>query len=158
MAIIYGYSSRNFSIYRTGDVKLVTKMRGVRSPNYDPSRHGTGWTSKMPDRRALTLLDNPNVQQDTKIEYIESNGATPPADWIGTVTTTDSLIASPEGEGPVEFPDGTIRYEEEPEILVGRITTHYLINYCSTGFGYNLRRRLEETSEIERVRQEYQGS
>ena len=59
MAIIYGYSSRNFSIYRTGDVKLVTKMRGVRSPNYDPSRHGTGWTSKMPDRRALTLLDNP---------------------------------------------------------------------------------------------------
>ena len=49
--------------------------------------------------------------------------------------------------------------DEEPESLRGQTTTHYLINFCATGFGYNLRRRLSETSEIERVRREYaQGS
>ena len=49
--------------------------------------------------------------------------------------------------------------EEEPESLRGQTTTHYLINFCATGFGYNLRRRLSETSEIQRVRREYaQGS
>ncbi len=123
-----------------------------RSRNYSPSRHGTGWTGTKPGNAAVNFLNNPNVAVDAKIEYIRNNGATPPASMLeqggGDETPTPPPLT------PDPFTE-----EEEPESLRGQTTTHYLINFCATGFGYNLRRRLSETSEIQRVQQEYrQGS
>ena len=127
-----------------------------RSRNYSPSRHGRGWSSSKPGNAAVNFLNNPNVAVDAKIEYIRNNGATPPASMLeqaGNIpnnepsTPTNPIIPDP------------MSVDEEPESLRGQTTTHYLINFCATGFGYNLRRRLSETSEIERVRREYaQGS
>jgi len=107
-------------------------------------------------------LNNPNVSIDAKIEYIENNGATPPPGMLeerpDSAMARDFIESDPE-VSPREQARIEAAREEEPEMLRGRTTTHYLINFCATGFGYNLRRRLSETSEIERVRQEYrQGS
>ncbi|MCP4122176.1 MAG: hypothetical protein GY751_10525 [Bacteroidetes bacterium] len=133
-----------------------------RSRNYSPSRHGTGWSGSKPGNAAVNFLNNPNVAVDAKIEYIRNNGATPPTSMLeqadnpiveGNTPATDPAFR----QNPV-IPD-PMAQEEEPESLRGQTTTHYLINFCATGFGYNLRRRLSETSEIQRVRQEYrQGS
>lgn len=125
-----------------------------RSSEYSPSRHGTGWPSSKPGNAAVNFLNNPNVAADAKIEYIRNNGATPPASMLEgrdeieeSSPTTTPLVSDP------------MTTNEEPESLRGQTTTHYLINFCATGFGYNLRQRLSETSEIQRVRQEYrQGS
>ncbi len=123
-----------------------------RSQNYSPSRHGTGWAGTKPGNAAVNFLDNPNVANDAKIEYIRNNNATPPTSMLeqGGVDETPT-------PPPPLTPDPMT--QEEPESLRGQTTTHYLINFCATGFGYNLRRRLSETSEIQRVRREYaQGS
>jgi len=132
-----------------------------RSSEYSPSRHGTGWSSNKPGQQAVNFLNNPNVSLDAKIEYMEMNGVTPPPGMLeqrpDEAMARDFIEADPE-VSPRERARQQ-RDEEEPEMLRGRTTTHYLINFCATGFGYNLRRRLSETSEIQRVRQEYrQGS
>jgi len=125
----------------------------ARSSNYSPSRHGRGWSSSKPGNAAVNFLNNPNVAVDAKIEYIINNGATPPASMLEQ-GNNDSAYSPPTPLTP-----DPMTQEEEPESLRGQTTTHYLINFCATGFGYNLRRRLEETSEIQRVQQEYrQGS
>jgi len=125
----------------------------ARSSNYSPSRHGRGWSSSKPGNAAVNFLNNPNVSDDAKIEYIINNGATPPASMLEQ-GNNDSAYSPPTPLTP-----DPMTQEEEPESLRGQTTTHYLINFCATGFGYNLRRRLEETSEIQRVQQEYrQGS
>lgn len=127
-----------------------------RSRNYSPSRHGTGWTGTKPGNAAVNFLNNPNVAVDAKIEYIRNNGATPPASMLEQAGNTPN--DEPSTPNPV-IPDPMTMEDEEPESLRGQTTTHYLINFCATGFGYNLRRRLSETSEIQRVQQEYrQGS
>ncbi len=126
----------------------------ARSSNYSPSRHGRGWSSGKPGNAAVNFLNNPNVADDAKIEYIRENGATPPTSMLerGSVDETPTPPPTPLTPDPMT-------QEEEPESLRGQTTTHYLINFCATGFGYNLRRRVSETSEIQRVRQEYtQGS
>ena len=126
----------------------------ARSSNYSPSRHGRGWSSSKPGNAAVNFLNNPNVAVDAKIEYIRNNGATPPASMLEQGGNTPNI--EPPTPPPLT-PDPFT--EEEPESLRGQTTTHYLINFCATGFGYNLRRRLSETSEIQRVQQEYrQGS
>ena len=130
-----------------------------RSPNYIPSRHGTGWEQNAPGNAAVKFLDHPNVAVDAKIEYIQENGATPPSSMLSenpqATRAPDNLDEAP----TPTVSDPIAREEEEPESLRGQTTTHYLINFCATGFGYNLRRRLGETSEIQRVQQEYrQGS
>ncbi len=123
-----------------------------RSRNYSPSRHGTGWTGTKPGNAAVNFLNNPNVAVDAKIEYIRNNGATPPASMLEQGSGDETPTPPPLTPDP-------FTEEEEPESLRGQTTTHYLINFCATGFGYNLRRRLSETSEIQRVQQEYrQGS
>ena len=123
-----------------------------RSRNYSPSRHGTGWTGTKPGNAAVNFLNNPNVAVDAKIEYIRNNGATPPASMLEQGSGDETPTPPPLTPDP-------FTEEEEPESLRGQTTTHYLINFCATGFGYNLRRRLSETSEIQRVRREYaQGS
>ncbi len=128
-----------------------------RSRNYSPSRHGTGWTGTKPGNAAVNFLNNPNVAVDAKIEYIRNNGATPPASMLEQAGNTPNDEPSLP-RYPV-IPDPMTMEDEEPESLRGQTTTHYLINFCATGFGYNLRRRLSETSEIQRVQQEYrQGS
>ena len=125
----------------------------ARSSNYSPSRHGRGWSSSKPGNAAVNFLDNPNVANDAKIEYIRNNGATPPNSMLEQVSDDENPIPI-----PPTFID-PVTTDEEPESLRGQTTTHYLINFCATGFGYNLRRRLSETSEIQRVQQEYrQGS
>ena len=125
----------------------------ARSPNYSPSRHGRGWPSSKPGNAAVNFLDNPNVANDAKIEYIQNNGARPPDSML------EQTISTPDTPTPTPLTPDPMIQEEEPESLRGQTTTHYLINFCATGFGYNLRRRLSETSEIQRVQQEYrQGS
>ena len=125
----------------------------ARSRNYQSDFHGTGWPSSKPGNAAVNFLNNPNVAVDAKIEYIINNGATPPASMLEQ-GNNDSAYSPPTPLTP-----DPMTQEEEPESLRGQTTTHYLINFCATGFGYNLRRRLEETSEIQRVQQEYrQGS
>ncbi len=127
-----------------------------RSRNYSPSRHGTGWSSSKPGNAAVNFLNNPNVAVDAKIEYIRNNGATPPASMLEQAGNTPNNEPSTPTNPIIPDP---MSVDEEPESLRGQTTTHYLINFCATGFGYNLRRRLSETSEIERVRREYaQGS
>ena len=124
----------------------------ARSSNYSPSRHGRGWSSGKPGNAAVNFLNNPNVSNDAKIEYIRNNNATPPASMLEQGSVDDTPTPTPLTPDPMA-------QEEEPESLRGQTTTHYLINFCATGFGYNLRRRLSETSEIQRVQQEYrQGS
>ncbi len=127
-----------------------------RSRNYSPSRHGRGWSSSKPGNAAVNFLNNPNVAVDAKIEYIRNNGATPPASMLEQAGNTPNNEPSTPTNPIIPDP---MSVDEEPESLRGQTTTHYLINFCATGFGYNLRRRLSETSEIERVRREYaQGS
>ena len=133
----------------------------ARSSNYSPSRHGRGWPSSKPGNAAVNFLNNPNVAVDAKIEYIIDNGATPPPGMLEE--RPDEAMARDFVESDPEVsPRERVRQqrdEEEPDSLRGQTTTHYLINFCATGFGYNLRRRMSETSEIQRVRQEYtQGS
>jgi len=137
----------------------------ARSSNYSPSRHGRGWSSSKPGNAAVNFLNNPNVAVDAKIEYIINNGATPPPGMLeerpDEAMARDFVESDPEVSlrERVRQQRDEERDEEEPESLRGQTTTHYLINFCATGFGYNLRRRLSETSEIERVRREYaQGS
>jgi len=124
----------------------------ARSSEYSPSRHGTGWSSSKPGNAAVNFLNNPNVAADAKIEYIRNNGATPPPSMLEQIDEETESTPTPTVSDPMTT-------DEEPESLRGQTTTHYLINFCATGFGYNLRRRLSETSEIQRVRREYtQGS
>lgn len=143
----------------------------ARSSNYSPSRHGRGWSSGKPGNAAVNFLNNPNVSNDAKIEYIRNNGATPPSGMLeggvmGIAYDVDRMARDFIEEDPQvssreqrRIDAAREREEEEPESLRGQTTTHYLINFCATGFGYNLRRALSQLSEIQRVQQEYrQGS
>ena len=49
-----------------------------RSPNYDPSRHGTGWPSNQPSKTTVAYLDNPFVTDEQRMEVFSDNSVTPP--------------------------------------------------------------------------------
>jgi len=54
-----------------------------RSPNYSPSRHGTGWPSNQPTAPIVAFLDNPNVSDEQRMQVFLDNEVTPPASLGG---------------------------------------------------------------------------
>tara|TARA_Y100000389_G_scaffold24075_2_gene20789 strand:+ start:2334 stop:2804 length:471 start_codon:yes stop_codon:yes gene_type:complete len=64
-----------------------------RSPNYDPSRHGTGWPSSQPSKTTVAYLDNPFVTDEQRMEVFSDNSVTPPPSLGGAIAVVDTTPA-----------------------------------------------------------------
>lgn len=69
-----------------------------RSPNYSPSRHGTGWGSGQPSNAIVAFLDNPNVSDEQRLQVFADAGVTPPASMGGReITATPTTLTTQRG-------------------------------------------------------------
>jgi len=129
----------------------------ARSKDYNPSLHGTGWGPNDPGNAAIKFIDDTNVTTDAKIEWIRGKEARPPnpipSSWRPSSAIVEQTIEpyDPDVLVDIEVPE----INEEPEELQQTITTHYLINYCASGFGYLLRSRLDALARIQDVQDRY---
>jgi hypothetical protein len=124
------------------------------SPNYNPSRHGTGWATGMPNDAAIKFLEGPYTSTDAKIQWLQDMGVTIPAYLLEDASEEESVSQSIVGDNNI-VAGGDIVISQEPEELQNRTTTHYLINWPGTGFNYRLQRRLSETRQLQNIRQTY---
>ena len=61
-----------------------------RSPDYNPSRHGTGWKTNEPSKSIVAFLDNPFVTDEQRMEVFTDNGVTPPPSLGGAIAVVET--------------------------------------------------------------------
>lgn len=105
----------------------------VRSSYYTPSKHGTGWKRGHPTAAEVNFLNNTNVSDQDKVNFIVSIGAKPPSSLTTPSATTQTGSVSSHGTSGY----GTKKIETE--LNKTERTTHFIINYSKTGLGKILR-------------------